>query len=251
MTLLQLDTFSVHRDGRAIFQNVSFKITPGEVVGLIGPNGAGKTTLMRASLGLIQAKGQSSLAELTRPERAKRVAWMPQERSVTWPIPVEAVVRLGRLPHGGVDAETPEDQAATEAALDLLELTTLRERPATELSGGETARVLLARAIAQETPLLMADEPIAGLDPAHQISVMETFRSLADQGRSVFVSIHDLGLAARHCDRLILLGAGGLVADGEPAAVLNAQKLESVFGIRAHVEFGAEGMIFQSLEVLR
>ena len=127
----------------------------------------------------------------------------------------------------------------------------LRYRAATRLSGGETARALIARALAQETPLLMADEPNAGLDPAHQISTMETFAALAAQGKSCLVSLHDLGLAVRHCTRLILLGQGSVAADGPPAAVLTPQRLQEVFGITAAYLHTEDGPLFQPLKVTR
>ena len=126
----------------------------------------------------------------------------------------------------------------------------MRHRPATELSGGEQARVLIARALAQDTPLLLADEPIAGLDPAHQIATMETFSNLALQGKSSLVSLHDLGLAARHCSRLLLLGNGGLVADGPPEDVLTPELLAEVFGISAWFQNTDAGPVYQSLKVL-
>ena len=127
----------------------------------------------------------------------------------------------------------------------------MQDRPATQLSGGEQARVLIARALAQDTPLLMADEPIAGLDPAHQMATMETFERLAGQGKSVLVSLHDLGLAVRHCTRLVLLGQGRLVADGPPQEVLTPARLAEVFGIRAIFEQTENGLVYQPLEVIR
>ena len=131
-----------------------------------------------------------------------------------------------------------------------MDLADFRDRDATRLSGGEQARVLIARALAQDTPLIVADEPVAGLDPAHQISTMETFAALAKGGRSVIVSLHDLGLAARHCSRLILLSQGGVAADGPPAEVLTPERLEEVFGIRAWFRETENGLVFQPLEVL-
>jgi iron complex transport system ATP-binding protein len=126
-----------------------------------------------------------------------------------------------------------------------------RRRRATELSGGEQARVLIARALAQATPLLIADEPIAGLDPASQIATMLVFRALAEEGRAVIVSLHDLGLAARHCTRLLMMGAGQLVADGPPAEVLTADNVARVFGVTAFWADTPQGPVFQPLEVTR
>jgi iron complex transport system ATP-binding protein len=135
-------------------------------------------------------------------------------------------------------------------ALDWMGLDQMRGRTATRLSGGEQARVLIARALAQDTPLLLADEPIAGLDPAHQIATMRTFADMARAGRSVLVSLHDLGLAARQCSRLVMLGQGGVVADGPPDAVLTPDLVARIFGITAYSAETAHGRVFQPLEVL-
>ncbi|SEK29092.1 iron complex transport system ATP-binding protein [Roseovarius nanhaiticus] len=260
MSLLTLDRLSVRMRGRAIVSDVSLTIEPGEFVGLIGPNGAGKTTLMRAALGLIPAQGHSSLAAMAPRERARAAAWMPQAREIAWPVTVETLVMLGRVPHlGAGQRASPEDRAAVDAAIAQMGLQPLRGRAATRLSGGEAARVLIARALAQQTPLLMADEPTAGLDPAHQISTMETFAALAAEGKSCLVSLHDLGLAVRHCTRLILIapqsamedGQGGLVADGAPEDVLTPERLDHVFGIEAAFRRGEDGPLFQPLRVTR
>ncbi|UYV35662.1 ABC transporter ATP-binding protein [Rhodobacteraceae bacterium D3-12] len=252
MTLLSVSDFSVRLRGRDTLNSLSFDIGAGEFVGLIGPNGAGKTTLMRAALGLLPFKGQSSLAALPENLRAKQVAWMPQAREIAWPVTVEKVVMLGRLPHL-TSAQKPSatDHAKVDAALAQMELGPMRHRSATHLSGGEQARVLIARALAQDTPLLVADEPVAGLDPAHQIATMQTFKALADQGRSSLVSLHDLGLAARHCTRLIMLQDGKLVANGPPEEVLSPERLAQVFGITAWFEHTDQGPVYQPLEVIR
>ncbi len=252
MTLLSVTDFSVTLRGRPIFEDLSFEVGEGEVIGLIGPNGAGKTTLMRAALGLVPHRGQSSLARLSAAERACAAAWMPQSREIAWPIAVEDVVRLGRIPHLGAGGRLGDDDAAkVDQAITRMQLTPLRLRRATNLSGGEQARVLIARALAQDTPLLLADEPIAGLDPAHQIATMQTFADLALEGKSTIVSLHDLGLAVRHCTRLILLGEGRLVADGSPGKVLTPERLDRVFGISAAYQKTSDGPIFQPLEVTR
>jgi iron complex transport system ATP-binding protein len=251
MTLLALKDFAVTRRGRDILKDVSLSVGPGELVGTIGPNGAGKTTLMRAALGLIDHNGQSTLAALSARERGRAVAWMPQQREIAWPVDVQTLVTLGRTPHlGPGQRPSAADQAAVNRALARMDLQSFRDRTATRLSGGEQARVLIARALAQETPLLMADEPIAGLDPAHQIATMKIFGALAAEGKSVMVSLHDLGLAARHCTRLIVLDQGGLVADGPPQDVLTAERVRVTFGINAFLQNTPEGLIFQPLDVV-
>lgn len=150
--------------------------------------------------------------------------------------------------HGVVPAD---DRAHVDRALTRLNLHALRDRAASRLSGGEQARVLIARALAQDTPILMADEPIAGLDPAHQIATMRVFREVADDGRAVMVSIHDLGLAARHCTRLILLAEECVLADGSPHEVLSPELVARAFGISAWQQDTPSGPIFQPLEVVQ
>jgi len=251
LSLLSLQNMSVTLRNRAVFSGVSLDIGPAEVVGLIGPNGAGKTTLMRAALGLVPFSGESSLARMPARQRARHAAWMPQSHEIAWPVEVETLVALGRIPHlGAGQTISAEDQAAVNRALDQMGLHPLRHRAATRLSGGEQTRALIARTLAQDTPLVMADEPIAGLDPAHQISTMRCFQDIAAQGKSVMVSIHDLGLAVRHCTRLVLLANGRLVADGSPTDVLSPDNLRDHFGISAHFAQTPHGPVFQPLDVL-
>ena len=251
MTLLSVERLSVDLRDRKVLRDVSFEIGAGECVGLLGPNGAGKTTLMRAALGLVPFEGKSSLVDMPQRERARQAAWMPQAREIAWPVDVETLVMLGRIPHmAGGQTPTREDRDKVEAALHAMNLDGFQARTATRLSGGEQARVLIARALAQDTPLILADEPVAGLDPAHQISTMKTFANLARTGRSILVSLHDLGLAARHCSRLLLLSEGRIVADGPPAEVLTVDRMQEVFGIRALYLETEDGPVFQPLEVI-
>ena len=253
MSLLTLDALTVTRGQCPVVDGVSLSVAPGECVGLIGPNGAGKTTLMRAALGLLPAaSGSSTLAAIGAAERARRVAWMPQSREIAWPVSVETLIALGRIPHLPRGARLRAgDQAAIDAAIARMGLDSYRTRTATELSGGEQARVLIARALAQDTPLLMADEPIAGLDPASQIATMDVFARLAAEGHAVVVSLHDLGLAARHCTRLVMLHRGQLVADGPPAQVLTPERMAEVFNVTAFHAQTDQGPVFQPLEVVR
>ena len=232
MSLLTLDQLTVLRGGCPVVDNVSLEIGKGEVVGLIGPNGAGKTTLMRGALGLLPSKGSSSLGALPVRERAKKAAWLPQAREIAWPVTVETLVSLGRSPYlAGGRKLSADDHAAVARALDLMGLSGFADRDATALSGGEQARVLIARVLAQDTPLIVADEPVAGLDPAHQFGLMRVFSELAQCGKSVLVSLHDLGLAARHCTRLVMMAHGQLVADGTPRDVLRDDLLRDVFEV--------------------
>lgn len=243
MSLLALEALSVSLGGRRVVEGVSLAVAPGDFVGLIGPNGAGKSSLMRAALGLLPAAGGRRLggedvAGLSAPERARRAAWLPQEREIAWPVSVETLVGLGRAPWRRPGAAFSEaDRAAVADAMARADVARFAARPATALSGGERARALIARALAQAAPLVMADEPAAGLDPAHQIALMETFSVLAAEGRGVVASMHDLGLAARWCGRLALLDAGRLVAFGPPAEVLTEARLADVYGVRCRLDW--------------
>lgn len=251
MDLMVLEGLGLTRRGRAVLEGISLRLRAGECLGLIGPNGAGKSSLIRAALGLDRATGASSLAAMIPPARARHAALLPQGRTVAWPVPVRDLVALGRLPHlARGTALPPADRAAVDAVLDRLGLTAFADRPATELSGGETARVLLARALAQDTPLVIADEPVAGLDPAQQIAVMRLLRDLAGAGRGVLVTCHDLGLAARFCTRIAVIHQGRIVADGPPAMVLTPALLAQVFGITARIESGRDGLTLIPLDTL-
>jgi iron complex transport system ATP-binding protein len=251
MTLLSLDRLTVKRGTCPVVDSATLRIEAGELVGLIGPNGAGKTTLMRGALGLLPHTGTSSLTEMTALARARHAAWLPQAREIAWPVAVETLVMLGRTPHlAAGQRPTDSDRDAVARAISTMGLAGFEARAATELSGGEQARVLIARALAQDTPLVLADEPIAGLDPGHQIATMQAFSKLARNGKALLVSLHDLGLAARHCTRLILMHLGRIHADGPPEEVLTEENLAKVFGISAHLTRGPQGVIFQPLEVL-
>lgn len=251
MTLLTVQNLTVRRGECPVVDGASFAISPGECVGLIGPNGAGKTSLLRGALGLLPFEGASTLAALPPRKRAAQAAWLPQNREIAWPMSVERIVALGRLPYLARGASlSPKDQSAVDAALSRMGLQSYRTRLANALSGGEQARVLIARTLAQETPLLMADEPIAGLDPAAQIATLQVFETLAQEGSAVLTSLHDLSLAGRYCTRLILMGAGRIIADGPPRDVLTPDLLAQVFRLRAEVLDTPQGPIIQPLGVL-
>ncbi|PWK73878.1 iron complex transport system ATP-binding protein [Aminobacter sp. AP02] len=254
--LLDVQNLQATLGGRSVLNGLSFSVMPGEFIGLIGPNGAGKSTLLRALLDLTPCDGAVALGALDAAyvgprERALQMSYVAQEREVAWAVPVEMLVALGRSPHRpGFAPLTDADRIAVERAMQRMEVDNLRDRPATELSGGEKARVLIARALAQETPLLLADEPAAGLDPSHQIALMRLFAELAANGKSVVASLHDLGLAARWCTRLLLIDAGRIVADGPPSQVLTPQTLRDIYGVEAFFGETSGGLVVQPLDLV-
>jgi iron complex transport system ATP-binding protein len=246
MVKLVLDNVGVTLGRRDVVQGVSAEFGPGTLTGIVGPNGAGKSTLARAVLALVPASGAVQVdgvevAAMPRAELARRIAYVPQGQTLHWPLTVERLVGLGRLPHlAPMSRISDADTAAIERAMARADVLALRDRIATELSGGERARVLFARALAVEAPALIADEPLASLDPGHQIDVMDMLRAEAAGGALVIAVLHDLTLAARYCDRLLLIDEGRIVADGPPAEVLTTERLRAVYGIDARVETGGE-----------
>lgn len=245
--LLSVRNLCVHRGARRILEGVSFDLEEGEVLGLVGPNGSGKSTLLRAVVGQLPIdSGEVHLLE--RPlqrwaarDRGRTLAYLPQERECHAPWRVRDLVALGRIPHTGpLGAARPEDREAVDRALHALGIAHLSERLVGQLSGGEQARALLARALCTEAQVLLADEPTDGLDPHFQLQLMRSLGELARARAAVLVTLHDLALASRFCTRLLLLGKGGVVAHGAPEAVLAPPSLEAAYGIRAQY-FRAEG----------
>lgn len=223
-----------------LIDNVSVTAERGQLLGLLGPNGAGKSTLLRVLAGLrAQSHGWVHYDGRTRrelgPQRlAQQLAYLAQRGLVAWPLTVQSLVALGRLPHGrGWGTRDAQAAAAIDAALIDTDMLHLRHRVVDTLSGGELARALLARALAVGGEALLADEPVAELDPYHQLQVMEILRARADSGQTVIVVLHEITLAARFCDRLILLDRGRVVAAGTPAEVLTDQNLHTTYRVRA------------------
>ncbi|MBJ6128493.1 ABC transporter ATP-binding protein [Microvirga splendida] len=250
MTGLEIRALSVDLGARRALQGIDLALEPGRLTALIGPNGAGKTTLLRAIAGLAKpSAGEitlngASVARMRASERARAIAYLPQGGGVAWPLPVESVVALGRLPHGERPDHLPaQGRAAVEAALLSVGLEGFESRPATALSGGERARMLLARALATQAPVLLADEPVAALDPRHQLIVLDGLRAQARSGATVVAILHDLNLAARFADRIVLLDQGKLEASGLPEAVVTEARLASSFGIRARVTREEGGLL--------
>lgn len=251
MDCLSIEALSVDMAGRSCVQDVTFALQAGELFALIGPNGAGKSTLLKALAQLIPYKGTVSLQDellsvLSPAERALRLAFLAQGDQVVWPLRVRDFVELGRLPHQTGWGARPRDQdkAAVDDALEAMQLLDFQHRHLNELSGGERARVRLARALAVQAPVLLADEPVAALDPYHQLRVMELLRMQCDAGRSVIVVLHDLTLASRFCDRVLLLHAGQAVACGAPRHVLTPGNLQRVYQVQAmHGEHERQGYV--------
>ena len=235
---------------RLALDRVGLACRRGEMIAVLGPNGAGKTTLLRAIAGLVEAEGRVTLggrplAAMTPQERARTVAYLPQGNVAHWPISARDAVSIGRMPHGGgAGRSSRADHAAIDKALAAADAAHLAERSVTELSSGERARVMLARALAVEAPVLLADEPIAALDPAHQLDVLELLAKAAAAGTTVLVVLHDLMLAARFAARVIVIDRGRIAADGPPSAVLDDALLSRVFGIEAaRVDHGATPLL--------
>src|SRR5256885_6892153 len=221
----------------SVLEGVDFAVRPGEMVGLIGPNGSGKTTLLRilANLrapeeGRVHYDGRTA-AEVGRSELARQIAYLAQGGTVHWQMRVETLIALGRLPHRrpfqGLDRA---DRDAIERAMVAADVIPFRLRTMSEVSGGERMRILLARALAVEAAMLLADEPIAALDPLHQLQVMELLHGIT-RDRGVLVVLHDLLLAARFCDRLVLLAHGGVLMDGPPGKVLTDANIAEAYGV--------------------
>ena len=237
---LKLHEVSVTVHGAQLLDAVSFQVMPGKLVGLLGPNGAGKTTAVRALLGLQPwSSGQAYLDgqpsnSLTPKQRALRVSYLPQARKLAWPIAVREAVALGRFAYGGPMGRLgPADAAAVDDALARCSLIGFEDRSVTSLSGGELARVHLARALASQAPALIADEPTAALDPGYSFDVLATLQAQARGGQAVLVVLHDLALAARFCDEIILLQQGKLVIQAPTREALSPQILSNVYGVKA------------------
>jgi len=248
MTELVARKICLQAGGTTIVQDASLSLNAGELVAILGPNGAGKTSLLRTLLGITKTTSGSALLNgedcfgMSPSERAKIVSYLPQRRPMAWPYRVHDVVALGRFAHGAALGRlSPVDSAAVAAAIDACKLGSLQQRSTDSLSGGELARVHFARAIAGKTPLLIADEPVAELDPKHQILVANLIRQFVNDGGGALVVLHEVALAARIADRLIWMKNGRIIADGSPKESLNSKIMQDVYGVHAHVGIDEHG----------
>ncbi|MDY6924557.1 MAG: ABC transporter ATP-binding protein [Pseudomonadota bacterium] len=247
MTALALEGATARLGGRTVLDRVSLAVGTGELVALVGPNGAGKSSVIRALAGLlVLSEGRAVLGgeeatALSSRQRAGRAAYLPQERRIAWNLPAIEVAALGAPFLSADDAKARGRRALAE-----VEAEPLADRGVAEMSGGERARVLLARALAADAQALLVDEPVAGLDPEAQLMVLERLRGRARDGQAVLVSLHDLPLAARFADRVAVMHEGRVVADASPLHALTPDVMEQVFGLTARWIEGPDGPLLSA-----
>jgi iron complex transport system ATP-binding protein len=241
-----------------VLEDVQLAIRPGELVAVVGPNGAGKSTLLRLLLGFLTPRsGEARLLgdavqQLPRREVARRAAFVPQDHEARFAFPVREVVAMGRTPWlGRFRPETDEDRRIVDQAMQEADVASMASRPFPELSGGERQRVMLARAFAQQTPMLVLDEPNASLDLKHALDVLERVRERVRAGATGITALHDLALAARFCDRMVMLHRGRLVADGPPDDVITRERMMEVFEVEAELARDAEALPHLRIRGLR
>ena len=245
MSVLSLVNATARLGGRTVLDGVDLSVAAGELVAVVGPNGAGKSSAIRALAGLLPLSaghallGGDDVASLTPGERAARAAYLPQERRIAWNLPAIEVAALGA-------PFLTDALERARAALDEVEAGHLADRGVAEMSGGERARVLLARALATGARALLADEPTTGLDPEAQLMVLERLKARARAGQGVLVSLHDLALAARFADRIVVLDAGRVVADAAPLAALTPAVMAATFGLAGRWVEGPDGPLLSS-----
>lgn len=231
--ILEAKDLTVRLGDQAVLRDVSAQLQPGNVTAICGPNGAGKSTLLSALAGLVDAESGTvsldgeAIAELHPRKRAQYIGYLPQSAEVAWDVAVRSLVALGRMPHGD------SDPAPVERAITVLDLQEFANRPMSQLSGGEKARALLARVLAGEPNWILADEPLAALDLAHQLSILRHLRKAADAGAGVVLVLHDLALAMNHADRVLVLDKGAVFANAAPAEALSEATIAKVWCVSA------------------
>jgi len=254
--ILEAEGLVVAHGAVRALDGVGLTLARGEILGVLGPNGSGKSTLLRVLLGAQRPDegsvrlGGALLGTLPSRTRARTLTMVAHAPAPDFALTVHDVVGLGRIPHEGfLGAPRPEDAAAIARALEQTDTKLLEHRSVATLSSGELQRVHLARAFAQQARVLLLDEPTANLDPLHQLTAMRLLRTFAGQGGAAIVVLHDLTLAARACDRLLVLERGRVRAEGPPQMALDEALLADVFGVRARIDRGAEGRIEHVLAI--
>ena len=234
--VLQAEHLAAGYPGRTVLMDVSFAVRPGELVGLIGANGAGKSTLLKTVRGLLAPLGGTvallgrDIRQLSPRAFAQQAAYLSQQTEIPFGYTVRDIVMAGRYPYlGWWQREGGRDRALVDASLAYVAMTALADRPMQELSGGQRQRTLFAKVLAQQTPVLLLDEPATGLDLMYQEELFRFCQELCAAGRTVLMVVHELGLAARFCSRLLLFGGGHLLADGTPADVLTPARLTAAY----------------------
>ncbi len=231
--ILCCQNLSVQRGGMLVLDRIDCQLMPGDITAICGPNGAGKSTLLSALANLVPATAGNVLlsdrdvGQMHPLTRARNIGYLPQSAEVAWDVSVEKLVALGRLPH------RDRGEVEIQQAIGLCDLEPFRHRPVSTLSGGEKARALLARVLAGQPQWILADEPLAALDIAHQLAILKVLRDEADAGSGIVVVLHDLQLAMNHADRVLVLSAGQLVADGTPEDALSPEVIASGWGVNA------------------
>ncbi|MEM1250247.1 MAG: ABC transporter ATP-binding protein [Acidobacteriota bacterium] len=249
MTELRAEGLVVRAADATLLNITSIRLQAGELVAILGPNGAGKTTLLRALLGMNKTAAGTAeidgrdISNFSASERARSVSYLPQQRPLAWPNTVFDVVSLGRFAHGATLGRlSAKDAEAVETAIVSCDLQHLARREVDTLSGGELARVHLARAFATRAPLLIADEPLAELDPRHQWRIAELLKSFVADGGGALAVLHEVAIASRVADRLIWMKSGEIVSEGTPVETLSAERLQEVYGVRGTVTSTERGL---------
>jgi iron complex transport system ATP-binding protein len=249
--LLRTTDLQARLGGVEILRGLDLDLRPGQITAILGPNGAGKSTLLKCLTGLIEPSaghvylGDSDLTHMQARARAKRIGYLPQSPTIAWAVTVKSLVALGRTPHSGAFGLTDKDHHAVERALETCALQAFSERDVTTLSGGERARVLIARVLAGEPDWMLTDEPFGGLDPGHRLDVSAVFRRFTDAGGGIVITLHDLDTAIRLADRIIVLSDGRVIADGAAMQALTPEILARAYGITARVIDTTNGPIIE------
>jgi iron complex transport system ATP-binding protein len=237
-TLLNVQNLNYTVNSTLLIQNIAFSIQQGEIIGLLGANGAGKSTLLKCLCGILTPPNvhiellEKSIHHYSLQEKAKIITYIAQQTHLAWQLTVADTVALGRIPHGASPHNlSKKDQIIRNIALDTCKLNDFKDRIVDTLSGGEKARVWLARALATQAPILLADEPLAGLDPKYQLIFMDILKSLKAQNSSIIITLHDISMAMRYCDKLLILKEGQILGFDTPTNLANTNIFNKAFDV--------------------